>query len=537
MTTTLGVALIRLLEQYQVEHVFGIPGVHTIELYRGLGDSSITHHTPRHEQGAGFMADGYARSSGKPGVCLVITGPGLTNISTAMGQALADSIPMLVISAVNHPGSTPHTSGQLHEMPNQSGYASNVARFSETITSIDDLAGAMARAFSLFASARPGPVHLEIPVPLLSEPCELPPLNATLRSPPAADAGAIHSAAQLLNASTKPIILAGGGARNAGDAIRRLAEKIDAPVAMTINARSVLPTDHPLALPVSGSLNAMRQLIEQSDTVLAIGTELAPTDYDMYRNFGFDIPGKLIRCDIDYRALQTNFFCDIALLGDAKASVEQLIAAVEPGQHQANTAVKHTLDAAFNELDGSMQKHIVLLQAIRDQFPAAAFVGDSTQLVYSGNLYFGTHAEGHWFNSSTGFGTLGYALPASIGAAIAKPASPVICLIGDGGLQFVLGELGTLADSGRPLIVLVWANQGYREIKNAMQGVDVTPVGVDLSVPDFCQIAHAYDLQSSRIHSPVELLKAIEATQRDTSAVLIEIDETEMMEQLSVEST
>jgi len=194
MTTTLGVALIRLLEQYQVEHVFGIPGVHTIELYRGLGDSSITHHTPRHEQGAGFMADGYARSSGKPGVCLVITGPGLTNISTAMGQALADSIPMLVISAVNHPGSTPHTRGQLHEMPNQSGFAANVARFSETISDVDDLTGALAQAFSLFASARPGPVHLEIPVPLLSKPCELSPIKITAPAPSAPDAGAIAAA-------------------------------------------------------------------------------------------------------------------------------------------------------------------------------------------------------------------------------------------------------------------------------------------------------------------------------------------------------
>ena len=532
MATTLGVALIRLLEQYQVEHVFGIPGVHTVELYRGLGSSTITHHTPRHEQGAGFMADGYARSSGKPGVCLVITGPGLTNITTAMGQALADSIPMLVISAVNHPGSTRHTRGQLHEMPNQSGYAANVARFSETISCTDDLAGALARAFNLFGSTRPGPVHLEIPVPLLGEVCE--PLTFAPPSalPPVPASDAITRAAQLLNSSQKPLILAGGGARNAATAIRQLAEKIDAPVAMTINARRILPKDHPLALPVSASLQAMRRLIEQADTVLAIGTELAPTDYDMYRNFGFNIPGKLIRCDIDDRALHTNFSGDVALYGDAGAAVSQLLQAVDSQQHDAATAVAQTIDAAFKELGTTMQKHVLLLEAIRDKFPETVFVGDSTQLVYSGNLFYGTKAGGQWFNSSTGFGTLGYALPASIGAALAKPAGPVVCLIGDGGIQFVLGELGTLADSGVAIVVIVWANEGYREIKSSMQNADVKPVGVDLSVPDFCQIASAYGLAACRIDNLDTLLDAIARAQREQTATLIEINEDAMMESL-----
>lgn len=150
---TCGEVLVKLLEDYGVEQVFGIPGVHTVELYRGLARSSINHVTPRHEQGAGFMADGYARTSGKPGVCFIITGPGMTNITTAMGQAYADSIPMLVISSVQTRNQLGGGRGKLHELPNQSALVGGVAAFSHTLMSASELPGVLARAFALF---RPG---------------------------------------------------------------------------------------------------------------------------------------------------------------------------------------------------------------------------------------------------------------------------------------------------------------------------------------------------------------------------------------------
>ena len=147
--------------------MFGIPGVHTVELYRGLAGSKIRHVTPRHEQGAGFMADGYARVSGKPGVAFVITGPGLTNTITAMGQARADSIPMLVISGVNASGTLGKGLGHLHELPDQRGMMEKVALFSQRITGAGELPEVLARAFQLFARSRPGPVHIEIPIDVM----------------------------------------------------------------------------------------------------------------------------------------------------------------------------------------------------------------------------------------------------------------------------------------------------------------------------------------------------------------------------------
>ena len=225
---TVGVALIRLLEQYRVEHVFGIPGVHTIELYRGLADSSIQHHTPRHEQGAGFMADGYARVSRKPGVCFVITGPGLGNIATAMGQALADSIPMLVVSSVNDTIATPQAQGMLHEMPDQLAFSAQVARYSETVLSAEELPAALAKAFGCFASARPGPIHLQLPISLLGSPADQNLLTMVPELPerPVAANAAIKQAAKLLNSASRPVILAGGGSVEAAPEVQHRNEVI-----------------------------------------------------------------------------------------------------------------------------------------------------------------------------------------------------------------------------------------------------------------------------------------------------------------------
>src|SRR6478752_9148934 len=161
---TCGEVLVRLLEAYGVELVFGIPGVHTVELYRGLPATRIRHVTPRHEQGAGFMADGYARVTGRPGVCFIITGPGMTNIVTAMGQAYGDSIPMLVISTVNSHGRMGSGEGWLHELPNQQALVRQVSAFSHTVNRPEELAPALARAFAVFDSARPRPVHIELPI-------------------------------------------------------------------------------------------------------------------------------------------------------------------------------------------------------------------------------------------------------------------------------------------------------------------------------------------------------------------------------------
>ena len=163
-TMATGVALAHLLEAHGVRHVFGIPGVHNVEFYRGLWDTKIRHISPRHEQGAGFMADGYARATGKPGVAMVITGPGLTNIATAMGQAYGDSVPLLVFSSVNQRHELGLGKGYLHEMPNQRNLSAGLTAFSHTLLRPDELPEVLRAAFAVFNSSRPRPVHIEIPI-------------------------------------------------------------------------------------------------------------------------------------------------------------------------------------------------------------------------------------------------------------------------------------------------------------------------------------------------------------------------------------
>src|SRR6185369_10336656 len=167
---TVGEAAIQLLERYGVDTVFGIPGVHTLDFYRGLPLTSIRHVGVRHEQGAGFMADGYARASGRPGVCLLITGPGLTNAATAIGQAFSDSVPMLVLSSVNAVADLGRGRGRLHEITSQQAAMAPLTAFSRTVRSPDELEPAMRDAFAVFATARPRPVHIEIPLDILATP-------------------------------------------------------------------------------------------------------------------------------------------------------------------------------------------------------------------------------------------------------------------------------------------------------------------------------------------------------------------------------
>ena len=522
--TTIGEALIHLLEAHGVDTVFGIPGVHTVELYRGLARSKIRHVTPRHEQGAGFMADGYARASGKPGVAFIITGPGLTNTLTAMGQARADSVPMLVISGVNATDTLGKGLGHLHELPDQRGMMEKVALFSQRITEAGELPAALARAFSLFSTARPGPVHIEIPIDVMAMPAEgLRPARVET-APPRADPAAIAEAATLIAAARQPVILAGGGAKRAEAPLARLAERLDAPVIQTANARGLMHR-HPLAVPASASLKAVRALIAEADLVLAAGTELGPTDYDMYGDGGLPALANLIRIDIGADQLARHL-ASVSIHADCAEAIEALLAGIgasaSAGANGAQRAAA-ARTAAFSALDEAMQAQIRMVETIRDTLPGAIIVGDSTQPIYAANLYYDHDRPAGWFNAATGFGALGYGPAAAIGAAIAVPDAPVVCLAGDGGFQFTLPEIGAALDAQAPVVFVVWNNRGYREIETSMRSVGVEPVGVSPAPPDFLKIAEAYGLEAERLGGLDGLGAALLRARAANRLALIEI--------------
>ncbi|MDP3815233.1 5-guanidino-2-oxopentanoate decarboxylase [Pseudomonas sp.] len=534
---TCGEVLVQLLERYGVERVFGIPGVHTVELYRGLARSPIEHVTPRHEQGAGFMADGYARTSGKPGVCFIITGPGMTNIATAMGQAYADSIPMLVISSVQARSQLGGGRGKLHELPSQRNLVAGLSAFSHTLLSASELPAVLARAFAQFQAARPRPVHIEIPLDVLVEEAdELLASQPISLARPGANPSAIAQMAGLLAGAQRPLILAGGGAIDAAPALARLAEQLQAPVALTINAKGLLPSAHPLLIGSTQSTLATRALVAEADVVLAVGTELGETDYDVTFAGGFEIPGALLRIDIDPDQAVRNYPPAVALVADSRMALEALHGALAAQPLAARHAdwgsaraarLRQTLEASW---DLPMRGQTAFLRTVLEELPDAVLVGDSTQPVYTGNLTLNLEQPRSWFNASTGYGTLGYALPAAIGALLGDRREgaqrrPVVCLIGDGGLQFTLAELASAVEARAPIIVLLWNNQGYEEIKKYMVNRDIEPVGVDIFTPDFVGAAKALGCAAGWANDAEALRVALRQAREAQRPTLIEIDQ------------
>jgi acetolactate synthase I/II/III large subunit len=521
---TVGEHLIELLERHGVDTVFGIPGVHTIELYRGLGNSSIKHVTPRHEQGAGFMADGYARVSGKPGVAFVITGPGLTNTLTAMAQARLDSIPMLVISGVNATNTLGKGLGHLHELPDQQGLAAKVSLWSKTIFDPSDLEPTLNKAFDDFATKRPGPIHIEIPMDVMKLAAAKTAVKMAVAAPAIGTTANLVKAAKLLNAADHPVILVGGGARKARAEILELAERLDAPIVQTINARGLFYKHH-LSVPASPSLHSVRRLLDQSDCVLAIGTELGQTDFDMNAEGKFMELGKVIRIDIDPAQLKRRAVA-LAIVGDAAATVESLSKRLAAApQLRGSRDAEACRIAAKEEIGARYRSFLDVVKIIRDTLPDSVIVGDSAQPIYAANLYYDHDRPSGWFNSSSGYGALGYAPAAALGAALANVGGTTICLCGDGGFQFSLAEIGAAQDLGTPVIYIVWNNNGYQEIESAMINANIKPVGVNPQAPDFVGIARAYGLKTANPRTLSEFATALRKAKAADAPFLINFEE------------
>ncbi len=523
---TCGEWLVELLEDCGITTVFGIPGVHTVEFYRGLEKTSLRHITPRHEQGAGFMADGFARASGMPAACFIISGPGMTNILTAMAQAYSDSVPMLVISSVNNSHELALGQGRLHELPYQRQIAEGVSVFSHTITRPDELPEVLARAWAVFDSARPGPVHVEIPLDVIVEDTRR--LDAEVRRaeyPPGPDREAIERAAALLRGAKDPFVVLGGGTQNAAAAARALVERLGAPAILTINAKGVLPAGHPLSLGSRLPHPPVLEALGNADVVLAIGTELGETDTLLFDG-KLNLEGKIVRVDIEQQQLTRNTMPHVAICSDAGSAMRALCEALDGHMPiDARERVRALREAADEHLNDAYRGHGRLLRLIAETLPGAVVVGDSTQPVYGANFLHEADAPRRYFNSSTGYGTLGYALSAALGAKLACPEKPVVCVIGDGGLQFTIGELATAVELGLPVAILLWNNRGYGEIRRYMVEREIPAIGVDIYTPDFIAIAGGYGCRALRAQTADELRTALAEATGAAGPTLIEIVE------------
>lgn len=499
---TVGESLSTYLEDAGITHVFGIPGVHNVELYRGLTGSAIRHITPRHEQGAGFMADGFARATGRPAACFTITGPGLTNILTAMGQAYADSVPMLVVASVNERAALGRQLGLLHEIRNQRQMAAQVAGFSRTALEADEVPEAIAEAIESMTGARPRPAYVEIPTDVLA----MPAVAGTQRGPssvkPTADAETITRASEALIAANRAVCILGGGSVSAEIEARRLVEALQMPTVLTVNARGILPSGHPLIAGANLAAPAVRDLVWDADLVIAIGTELGETEMAPLP-IPVAVNGRLLRIDLDPHQLSLPPVADLPIHSDARTALGTILQCLSPSSPEADGArramqTRTRLERGFPD---TYRTYRDLFRTIGTVLPGYRLVGDSTQPIYAATEFLQTDRPRRFFSASTGFGTLGYALPAGIGACLAEPDVPTVVVVGDGGFMFTLSELATAVASGCAPVIVVWNNDGYREIRDAMLSLDIVPVGVDHPAPDLVALARAFGCRADKAKS------------------------------------
>ena len=510
VTMTGGEAVVAALRAHDVEVVFGIPGTHTLPIHRHLTASGISHVTPRHEQGGGYAADGYARVSGRPGVVIATSGPGVINAATPAATAYADSVPMLIVS----PSMPSHVEGRdtgfLHEGKDQGGAMGALVSWSRRAGSPAEAAGAIGEAFAHFASGRPRPVHVEVPVDVLEATGEVV-LQEDAGAAAALDDGAVERAVAALDAAERPALVLGGGARGAAAE----AAALGVPVITTVNGKGIVDERDPLSLGASIRLRAAQEWLAGRDVVVAVGTELGESDL-----WGPvpQLAGRLIRVDVDPAQLDKNARADIGVLGDARAVLARLPS--RPGGEDLSTV----REAIRGEARQDAEPFLWVVDALDDALGTdGVLAGDSTMAAYYGAAHFLPMGPERRFIYPTGYATLGYALPAAIGAKLAAPDRPVIALAGDGGLLFTVAELVTAAELGIPLPVVVPNNGGYGEIRNQMVEQDIEPVGVDLLVPDLPRLGEAFGGAGVRAEDPAQLRRALRDALDRPGPTIIEV--------------
>ncbi|WUH98439.1 5-guanidino-2-oxopentanoate decarboxylase [Spirillospora sp. NBC_00431] len=520
-----GAAVMATLRHYGADTLFGIPGVHTLEYFRGLAGQGFRIVLPRHEQGAAFMADGYARATGRPAVCCVISGPGLTNAATGIGQAYADSVPMFVLASVTASHTLGRGRGHLHECKDQRLIAEPITGLALRAGSVDELPDLLAQAWGALTSGRPRPVYLEVPIDVLAEEVgdgwrPVPPVRPAVEAPPA---GALAEAVRLLAGAERPAVIVGGGAAGASEQVRTLAGRLSAPVLSTVAGKGIVPDDDPLCAGQALKRVAVREWLADRDVVLAVGTELASTDITVDV---LPLKGRLVRIDVDPSHLPGDYPDALCLRADAAWALDRILEQLperEDSGAEADVRELRALAAAAAPLYRGW--HTRVLNAVFAGIPENARVySDMTQLAYTGTQVVPMRAPRRWLHPS-GFGTLGYAVPAAVGAAVADPDAPAVAIVGDGGLLYTAQEIVTAAELGLPLVVVLWNNEALGQIRDDMIARGIEPVAVTPAPPDFSGLAAAMGAGVEAPERLADVPAAVERAVRRRGPVLVRLDE------------
>jgi thiamine pyrophosphate-dependent acetolactate synthase large subunit-like protein len=484
--------IVDLLEDQGVEVCFGLPGVHNLALWEALRDSRIRLVGVRHEQAAAYAADGYARATGRLGVALTTTGPGAANTLGAVGEAWASRSPVLVIatdipSSLRRPGVY---RGVLHETTDQAAMFAPIVKATYRALAPEQVAPAAAAAVAEAAEPPYRPVYLEVATDLLA--ADVPagaPARPSAATP--AGAGALEDAAARLAAAERPLLWVGGGARDAGPQVARLAERLAAPVLTTYGAAGVLPPTHPCLVGLPPHVAPAGALWDEADVVVAIGSDL---DGVHTQNFSMPQPTALVAVNLDAEDAGKNYRVDCLLEGDAVRVTAALAERVDERDGLESLAERlHEVRAqACSELDG---RALRFLDAMRFALPDDAVVVADMCIPGYWLAGFYTPAAPRRLQIPLGWGTLGYAFPAALGAALAG-GGPVVAVAGDGGFLFACGELATMAQEQLPFTAVIVDDGGYGMLRYDQDVAGDERYGVDLHTPDFAAVATAFGIRA-----------------------------------------
>jgi acetolactate synthase-1/2/3 large subunit len=546
MTTDGGSALIRSLEMAGVEVVFGLPGGAILPVYDPIIESPIRHILVRHEQGAGHMAEGYAHATGKPGVAMVTSGPAATNIVTPLADAYMDSVPLVVIT-----GQVPYAAigTDAFQEADTTGITQAVTKHNYLVTDAADIPQTIAEAFHIATTGRPGPVLVDVPKDIVDptnprselewywpESLDMPGYKPTTKG----HARQIKEAAKLILASTRPVIYAGGGIlkARAADALRELAELCDIPVVTTLNCRGGFPDSHPLALGMPGMHGNFTAIttMQESDLLITLGARF--DDRVTGKLDGFAPDAKVIHADVDPAELGKIRRPDVPIVGDCRLVIEALIEAIK---HNGGPDVQPDRSAWKSRISGWQERFPLtyeqsapgdrlkpqyVIEQLRDLSPDDTIVtsGVGQHQMFASQYWKFDHPY-TWINSG-GLGTMGFSIPAAIGAKVGQPDRTVWAIDGDGCFQMTAQELVTATVEKIPIKVAL-LNNSYlgmvRQWQEMFYEERYSEVYLSEQVPDYVKWSEAMGCVAMRVEAPEDAKLAIDkANEIDDRPVVIE---------------
>jgi len=524
-----GQALVAALTRQGIETIFALPGVQLDWAFDALYDSQDTIrivHT-RHEQATSYMADGYARTTGRVGVCLVVPGPGLLNASAGLATAYSCNSPVLCIAGQIQSDLIERGRGMLHEIPHQLEMVRSVTKWAGRAMAPGEVPGLVAEAFRQLGTGRTRPVEIEIPPDVLQAQADVAPADVVgAPQRPNGDPDLLEAAAKALGEAKSPIIFVGGGVISAGasESLRELAELLQAPVVMTSNGKGALSSRHYLAQNTVGG----RTLLPESDVVLVAGTRFVP---GMNQNWGLRPDQTVIQLDIDPEEVGRNVPVAIGIVGDVKQGLGELAERV-PRHNRKRDSRQEELAGLKERIDDllfEVQPQASFAQVLREELPEdGILVNESTQVGYWSNLGFPVYQPRTFLTS--GFqGTLGYGFATALGAQVGNPDKHVVSVNGDGGFMYNVQELSTAVRHNIPLTTVVFNDNAYGNVRRIQkQSFNGRTIASDLLNPDFVKLAESFGMEGIRAGGPEELRTALQRAMKNGHPALIEVPVGEM---------